>query len=106
MTNYNTLRYEVAEHILTLSLNRPDQMNAFTVEMSHELIHAFNRASDDDDVGALDHPLKAHQVDSLAIFYASQTSGKEGVASFLEKRPPVFKDKASTDMPDFYPWWS
>jgi enoyl-CoA hydratase/carnithine racemase len=55
---------------------------------------------------ALDHPLKAHQVDSLAIFYASQTSGKEGVASFREKRPPVFKDKASTDMPDFYPWWS
>ena len=53
MTNYNTLRYEVAEHILTLSLNRPDQMNAFTVEMSHELIHAFNRASDDDDVGAI-----------------------------------------------------
>jgi len=50
--------------------------------------------------------LKAHQVDSLAIFYASQTSGKEGVVSFREKRPPVFKEKASTDMPDFYPWWS
>lgn len=55
---------------------------------------------------AQDHPLKAHQVDSLAIFYASQTSGKEGVASFREKRPPVFTDKASTDMPDFYPWWA
>ena len=292
MNNYTTLRYEVAEHILTLTLNRPDHMNAFTVEMSHELIHAFNRASDDDEVRAIvvtgagrafcagmdlsiegnvfglnehlqptlkdmhdklndpemvdgvrdsggkvtlamfdckkpiigaingaavgigatmtcamdirlasdkarvgfvfnkigitpeacsswflprlvgfqtalewcytgeihnadtllsagyikavipadalldeayklarkmvayspvaialtrqmlyrnaaqDHPLKAHQVDSLAIFYASQTSGKEGVASFREKRPPVFTDKASTDMPDFYPWWS
>ncbi|MFM7698445.1 MAG: crotonase/enoyl-CoA hydratase family protein, partial [Limnohabitans sp.] len=54
---------------------------------------------------AQDHPLKAHQVDSLAIFYASQTSGKEGVSAFLEKRPPVFTDKASSDMPDFYPWW-
>ena len=292
MTHYTTLRYEVADHILTLTLNRPDHMNAFTVEMSHELIHAFNRASDDDAVAAIvvtgagkafcagmdlsiegnvfglneqlrptlkdmqdklnepamvdgvrdsggkvtlamfdckkpiigaihgaavgigatmtcamdirlasekarvgfvfnkigitpeacsswflprlvglqtalewcytgdihsadtllsagyvkavfaadvlleeaykiarkivvhspvaialtrqmlyrnaaqDHPLKAHQVDSLAIFYASQTSGKEGVASFREKRPPVFKEKASTDMPDFYPWWS
>jgi 1,4-dihydroxy-2-naphthoyl-CoA synthase len=49
--------------------------------------------------------LKAHQVDSLAIFYASQTSGQEGVAAFLEKRKPVFTDKASRDMPDFYPWW-
>ena len=54
---------------------------------------------------AQDHPLKAHQVDSLAIFYASQTSGKEGVRAFLEKRPPVFSEKASSDMPDFYPWW-
>lgn len=54
---------------------------------------------------AQDHPLKAHEVDSLAIFYASLTSGKEGVASFLEKRKPDFKDVASKDMPDFYPWW-
>lgn len=54
---------------------------------------------------ALDHPLRAHQVDSLAIFYASMSSGKEGVRSFLEKRQAVFTDKASSDMPDFYPWW-
>ncbi len=51
------------------------------------------------------HPIEAHRVDSLAIFYASQHSGKEGVASFLEKRAPVFTDKVSTDMPPFYPWW-
>lgn len=50
-------------------------------------------------------PLEAHKVDSLAIFYASIGSGKEGVQSFLEKRPAVFTDKLSTDMPDFYPWW-
>ncbi|MCR9105700.1 MAG: crotonase/enoyl-CoA hydratase family protein [Gammaproteobacteria bacterium] len=50
-------------------------------------------------------PLEAHKVDSLSMFYASITSGKEGVASFLEKRAPVFDSKASTDMPPFYPWW-
>ena len=54
---------------------------------------------------ASEHPLEAHRVDSLAIFYTSQTSGKEGVNAFLEKRPPVFTDKVSTDMPPFYPWW-
>jgi enoyl-CoA hydratase/carnithine racemase len=54
---------------------------------------------------SLPHPLSAHEVDSLAIFYASQSSGKEGVSAFLEKRPPEFVDKASTDMPPFYPWW-
>jgi hypothetical protein len=29
----------------------------------------------------------------------------EGVISFLEKRPPMFKMKPSSDMPRFYPWW-
>ena len=54
---------------------------------------------------AQDHPIKAHEVDSLAIYYASQNSGKEGVQSFLDKRAPNFTQKASTDMPSFYPWW-
>ncbi len=54
---------------------------------------------------AQDHPLAAHQVDSLAIFYTSQGSGKEGVKAFLEKRTPEYREKASTDMPPFYPWW-
>lgn len=289
--SYQTLRYEVADRILTLTLNRPDQLNAFTVEMAHELIDAFNRASDDDAVSAIvvtgegrafcagmdlsvggnvfgldeslqptmedleqrlddpaivagvrdtggrvtlaifeckkpviaaingaavgigatmtcamdirlaseharigfvfnkigitpeacstwflprivgisqalewaytaqilkpeeahagglvkavvpaeslleeayaiarriaahsqvsialtrqmmyrnaaaAHPLEAHKVDSLAMFYASTSSGKEGVQSFLEKRDPVFEQHASSDMPPFYPWW-
>ncbi|MEZ5491315.1 MAG: crotonase/enoyl-CoA hydratase family protein [Gammaproteobacteria bacterium] len=51
------------------------------------------------------HPLEAHRVDSLAMFYCSQVSGKEGVAAFLEKRAPVFSDRATKDMPAFYPWW-
>ena len=54
---------------------------------------------------AQDHPLHAHQVDSLSMFYSSIGSGKEGVASFLEKREAVFEDKAS-QMPPFYPWWN
>ncbi len=51
------------------------------------------------------HPLAAHKVDSLAMFYSSISSGKEGVQSFLDKRPAEFNDKTSTDMPAFYPWW-
>jgi len=51
------------------------------------------------------HPLAVHQVDSLAIYYCSQSSGREGVAAFIEKRDPQFTDSASKDMPPFYPWW-
>ena len=51
------------------------------------------------------HPIEAHKVDSLAIFYASQKSGKEGVTAFLDKREAVFEDRTSADMPAFYPWW-
>ena len=51
--SYETLRYEVEDGVLTLTLNRPDHLNAFTVEMAHELIDAFERASEDDDVRAI-----------------------------------------------------
>lgn len=53
---------------------------------------------------AMPHPMDAHIVDSLSMFYTSIGDGKEGVASFLEKRNPSFESKASR-MPDFYPWW-
>jgi len=55
---------------------------------------------------AQNHPKEAHKIDSLAIYYTSIGDGKEGVKSFLEKRSPEFTKKASSDMPDFYPWWS
>ncbi|BEV01705.1 crotonase/enoyl-CoA hydratase family protein [Novosphingobium olei] len=53
-----------------------------------------------------DHPMKAHRVDSRAIYTLSRgADAKEGVASFLEKRAPNYPARVSSDMPAFYPWW-
>ncbi|WP_299191427.1 crotonase/enoyl-CoA hydratase family protein [uncultured Erythrobacter sp.] len=53
-----------------------------------------------------DHPMEAHKVDSRAIYRMSRgADAKEGIASFLEKRNPMYPGKVSEDMPDFYPWW-
>jgi enoyl-CoA hydratase/carnithine racemase len=51
--DYQTIRYEVAEQILTITLNRPEQLNAFTPRMADELIDAFDRASVDEAVRAI-----------------------------------------------------
>lgn len=47
---YETLKWEIDDGLLRLTLNRPAQMNAFTVTMADELEEAFHRASADDSV--------------------------------------------------------
>jgi len=53
------------------------------------------------------HPMQAHQADSRGI-QARGKSGdaREGVSSFLEKRPPNYPDKVSTDLPDIWSHWT
>ena len=50
---YNTLHTALDQGVLTLTLNRPEQMNSFTVEMANELVDFFTKASEDDVIGAI-----------------------------------------------------
>jgi enoyl-CoA hydratase/carnithine racemase len=97
---------------LVKSVHAPDQLLPEAYKLAHRLID--NRSPVAIALtrqmlyrnSAQPHPLEAHKVDSLAVYYTSLKDGKEGVKSFLEKRVPVFTAKCSTDMPPFYREWT
>src|SRR5207245_9762522 len=51
--DYQQILYAVDAGILTITLNRPERLNAFTARMMHELLDAFARADADDAVRAV-----------------------------------------------------
>jgi enoyl-CoA hydratase/carnithine racemase len=53
-----------------------------------------------------DHPREAHRIESQGVYHMGRSDdAREGVQSFLEKRPARFTMRASRDMPPYYPWW-
>ncbi len=53
-----------------------------------------------------DHPMQAHRVDSRAInSRGASDDAREGVMSFLEKRPANFPVKVSDGLPEVFPEW-
>ncbi len=53
-----------------------------------------------------DHPMEAHRVDSRGIAERGRSAdSREGVLSFLEKRPPAFPVKVSDGLPAIFPDW-
>jgi enoyl-CoA hydratase/carnithine racemase len=103
---------EAKEHGLVRSVHAPADLLKAAHELAHEIAAntsaisvAMTRAMLWR-LSAADHPMAAHRIDSRAIYRLSKgVDAAEGIASFLEKRPPVYPGKVSTDMPDFFPWW-
>ena len=85
--SYETLDYAVQDGILTLTLNRPDRLNAFTVTMADELVDAFGRASADDAVRAI------VVTGAGKAFCAGMDLGTDGnVFGLDESLSPTFRD--------------
>lgn len=53
MAEFETIDYTVAAGVATITLNRPDQLNAFNATMMNELLSAMDMADDDDAVRAV-----------------------------------------------------
>jgi enoyl-CoA hydratase/carnithine racemase len=52
------------------------------------------------------HPMDAHRLDSALVDALGPGADvREGVLSFLEKRPPSFPSRVPRDLPPPYPWW-
>ena len=82
---------------MALAREIADNTSAVSVALSRQMLWRMAGA---------DHPMEAHKVDSRGIFaMGASPDVAEGIAAFKEKRAPRFTMKASTDMPDFYPWW-
>lgn len=103
---------EAREGGLVRSVHEPDKLMEAARELAGEIAQntsavsvAMTRAMMWRLMNA-DHPMEAHKIDSRAIYRLSRgKDAQEGIASFLEKRPPAYPGKVSEDMPDFYPWW-
>ena len=50
---YQEILYEVREGVATVTLNRPDKLNAYVPEMGNEIVEAFGAARADDSVGCV-----------------------------------------------------
>jgi enoyl-CoA hydratase/carnithine racemase len=103
---------EAHEKGLVRSLHAPDELLAAANALAREIADntapvsvAITRQLIWRMAGAA-HPMEAHRADSRGI-QARGRSGdaREGVTSFLEKRPARYPDRVSTDLPDIWPHW-
>jgi enoyl-CoA hydratase/carnithine racemase len=95
--NYVLPKDKVVDKAMAIAKEIAENTSAVSVALSRALLwHGLGEPD----------PQSVHLADSKCFYWMGlQKDSYEGVQSFLDKRPPKFTMKVSTDMPDFYPWW-
>ena len=95
--NHVVPRENVVEKAMAIAREIAENTSAVSVALSKALLWHGHGEGD---------PQSVHLIDSRCFYWMGrQRDSHEGIQSFLEKRPPRFTMKVSSDMPDFYPWW-
>jgi len=95
--NYVAPQEKVLDKAMTIAREIAENTSAVSVALSKALL--WHGLAEGD-------PQSVHLIDSRCFYWMGhQKDSHEGVESFLEKRPPKFAMRISSDMPDFYPWW-
>jgi enoyl-CoA hydratase/carnithine racemase len=74
-----------------------DATSAVAIALTRQMLWRFAGAPAPFELLGIDKP--------MSIERGGHADVREGVAAFLEKRPPSFPGKVSQDMPSMYPWW-
>ena len=103
---------EALERGLVQSVHAPDDLLPAAYELAREIASSTSAVSIAMTRQMLwrmlgePHPMSAHRVDSNAIAALGRSADvREGVLSFLEKRPPQFTDQVPDDVPSPWPFW-
>jgi len=104
---------EALDKGLVRSLHAPDELLPAARALAREIVDntapvsiALTRQMIWRMAGA-DQPMRAHQADSRAIqARGASADAREGVTSFLEKRPAQYPNSVSKELPDIWPHWS
>ncbi len=90
-SSYEQIRYEVEDRVLTLTLNRPEKLNAYTPIMQRELIDALKRADEDDNIRVIIFTGEGRG------FCAGADLSSGGSTFDFDKRDPKLRNAQSRD---------
>jgi len=96
LLNYLVAPEEVMPKARAIALEIAQNTAPVSIALTRQLMWTMAGAS---------HPMEAHRIESKCFHWIGQQPDvAEGIAAFLEKRPPNYSMSPKNDMPDFYPW--